>query len=155
MLYVMVKYSCRCPGACTNLFWHAVNVHKVSFLYALSKSEATIFLPSFYYFLPCNFYENVSTLIGAKASQISSVEIRNCLSFTAKPRSTPKLWLPFHNNVIIWQLSGLCASEVGSKTIHQDVLLERRWLIWYNDYSMIYAIPSANKQRRPPPAARP
>ena len=106
-------------------------------------------------FLPCNYLWNETMLIGAKASQISSVEIRYCLSSTAKPRSTPKLWLPFHNIVIIWQLSGLCASEVGSKTIHQDVLLERRWLIWYNDYSVIYTIPSANKRCRPPPAARP
>ena len=151
----MVKYSCKQPRVLHKSFWHALHVHNVSFLYALSQTEATMFLSSFYYFLPCNFLWNETSLIGAKASQISSVEIRYCLSSTAKPRSTPKLWLPFHNIVIIWQLSGLCASEVGSKTIHQDVLLERRWLIWYNDYSVIYAIPSANKQCRPPPAARP
>ena len=92
------------------------------------------YLSSFYYFLPCNFLWNDSLLIGAKASQISSVGISNCLSSTTKPRSTPKLWLPFHNTEIIWQLSGLCASEVGSKTIHLDVIHERRWLLWYNDY---------------------
>lgn len=93
----------------------------------------------FLLFLPCNFLWNDSLLIGAKASQISSVEIRYCLSSTAKPRSTPKLWLPFHNIVIIWQLSGLCASEVGSKTIHPDVF--SRGGGWYGTTIIQWSMP--------------
>lgn len=112
------------------------------------------FLSSFYYFLPCIF---MKWILANRCESIrnSSVGISNCLSSTTKPRSSARLWPPFHNNIIIWQLSGLCPSEVGSKIIHPDVINERRWLLWYNDYLVTRAISSANTQRRPPPAARP
>lgn len=47
----MVKYSCKHPRVLQKCFWHALSVHKVSFFYALSKSEATMFFVFFLLFI--------------------------------------------------------------------------------------------------------